>query len=181
MKPSSIDRYRVVEPVPRLPLLPTATQSLESEQETLVTSTALGGGFWRDHVEPLFEVLMTYGVELRFVPTAMQVVSFVQSIADRRDPVGIEDEFVGVQLLKLTVYRLAAPPPLATPTASHTNDPAHETPVKTFTDGWSRMVQVDSFWVPTIDGRASTTPTAAQLSESGQETLTREFNPDGGV
>ena len=124
---------------------------------------------------------MAYGVELRFVPTAMQVVSFVQSIADRRDPVGIEDEFVGVQLSKSTVLRLAAPPPLAMPTASHTNDPAHETPVKASTDAWSRTVQVDSFWVPTIDGRELTTPTAAQVSESGQETLTREFKPDGGV
>ena len=84
-------------------MLPTATQSLESEQEMLVTSTALAGGFWSDHVEPLFEVLMTYGVELRFVPTAIHVVSFVQSIADRRDPAGIEDAFAGVQLLKLTV------------------------------------------------------------------------------
>ena len=62
----------IVEPAPRLPLLPTATQSLGSEQEILVTSTALAGGLWSDQVEPLFEVLMTYGVELRFVPTAMQ-------------------------------------------------------------------------------------------------------------
>ena len=41
----------MVDPAPRLPLLPTATQSSESEQEMLVTSTALAGGLWSDHVD----------------------------------------------------------------------------------------------------------------------------------
>ena len=67
----------MVDPAPMLPLLPTATQSAGAEQEIPVTSTALLGGLWSDQVEPLLDVLTTYGVELRLVPTAMQVVSFV--------------------------------------------------------------------------------------------------------
>jgi hypothetical protein len=170
----------IVDPAPRLPVFPTPMQSSGSEHEIPVTSTALAGGSWSDQLDPLFDVVMTYGVELRLVPTAMQVVSFVQAMPDRRDPVGIEDGFVGVQSLKSTVFRLVAPPPSAMPTASHTNDPAHDTPVNTFTDGWSRSVQEEPSWVPTIDGRESTTPTATQVSESGQETLAREFKPAGG-
>jgi hypothetical protein len=65
----------IVEPAPGLSLLPTAMQSTEFEQETPVRSTAFGGGFWRDQDEPLFDVLMTYGVASRLVPTAMHVVS----------------------------------------------------------------------------------------------------------
>ena len=65
-----------------------------------MTSTALAGGFWSDHVEPLFEVLMTYGVELRFVPTAMQVVSVGQAIASSAvSQNGIES--VGVQVVEV--------------------------------------------------------------------------------
>ena len=55
-----------------------------------MTSTALAGGFCVDHVEPLFEVLMTYGVELRFVPTAIQEVSFGQSMEFSSVPNGME-------------------------------------------------------------------------------------------
>ena len=49
----------MVEPAPILPVLPTAMQSLESEQEIPVRSTAFAGGLCSDHVEPLFDVLMT--------------------------------------------------------------------------------------------------------------------------
>jgi hypothetical protein len=49
----------MVEPAPMLPVLPTAMQSSESEQEIPVRSTAFAGGLWSDHVEPLFDVLMT--------------------------------------------------------------------------------------------------------------------------
>jgi hypothetical protein len=115
------------------------------------------------------------------VPTAIQVVSFGHVIAERRVPEGIEDEFVGVQLLKFTVLRLVPPPPLAMPTTSHTNDPAHETDVNTFTDGWSRTVQVDPFWVPMMDGRELITPTAAQVRESGQDTPAKVLSPPGEV
>ena len=94
----------MVEPAPRLPVLPTATQSSESEQEIPVRSTALRGGFWSDQVEPLFEVLMTYGVELRFVPTAMQVVSFGQAIELSCVPEGYRG-WSGVQVVKSSVLR----------------------------------------------------------------------------
>jgi hypothetical protein len=168
-----------VEPAPRLPVLPTATQSSAAEHEIPVRSTALLGGLWRDQVEPLLEVLTTYGVELRFVPTAIQVVSFVQVIADSREPGGIEA--VVDQSLRSTVLRLVAPPPLARPTASQVDAAPHEMPVNKFTDGWSRLVHVDAFCVPMIDGRESMTPTATHVSEVGQETLARELSPDGGV
>ncbi len=68
----------MVDPAPVLPLLPTAMQFTALEHEMPVRSTALDGGLWDDQVEPLFEVPTTYGVELRLVPTAMQVVSLGQ-------------------------------------------------------------------------------------------------------
>ena len=49
----------IVDPAPRLPVLPTAMQSAAAEQEIPVRSTALVGGVWSDHVEPLFEVPTT--------------------------------------------------------------------------------------------------------------------------
>jgi hypothetical protein len=49
----------IVDPAPRLPVLPTAMQSGAAEQEIPVRSTALVGGVWSDHVEPLFEVPTT--------------------------------------------------------------------------------------------------------------------------
>jgi hypothetical protein len=64
----------IVEPAAGLPLSPTAMQSSAAEQEIPVRSTALGGGLCDDHTEPAFEVPTTYGVELRLVTTATQVV-----------------------------------------------------------------------------------------------------------
>ena len=49
----------IVDPAPRLPVFPTATQSSAAEQEIPVRSTALAGGVWSDHVEPLFDVPTT--------------------------------------------------------------------------------------------------------------------------
>ena len=69
----------MVDPAPVLPLFPTAMQSTAVAHEMPVRSTALGGGLWDDHVEPLFDVPTTYGVELRFVPTAIHVVSIGQA------------------------------------------------------------------------------------------------------
>ena len=63
----------IVDPAPILPVFPTAMQFAVVEQETPVRSTALLGGVWSDQVDPLFEVLTAYGVELRLVPTAMHV------------------------------------------------------------------------------------------------------------
>ena len=82
--------FMMVDPAPRLPVLPTATQSSAAEQEIPVTSTALGGGVWRDQFSPLLEVPTTYGVELRLVPTAIQVVATGQAMEFNCDPDGIE-------------------------------------------------------------------------------------------
>ena len=40
----------MVDPAPRLPLFPTATQAPGAEQEIPVTSTAFAGAVWVDHV-----------------------------------------------------------------------------------------------------------------------------------
>ena len=108
-----------------------------------MTSTALLGGVWSDQVWPLLEVSMTYGVELRFVPTAMHVVGFQHVTADKREP--DEIEAVSNQSLRSTVLRAAAPPPLARPTASQVVAVAQETPVREFTEGSSRVAQTDAF------------------------------------
>lgn len=168
----------IIEPAPAFPVVPTAMQSSAEEHEIPVSSTASVGGLWDVHVDPLSEVPTAYGVELKFVPTPIQVVSFGQTTPDRRDPIGIE--VVVVQLLKSTVLRLVGPPALAIPTATQVNDPAHEMPVNMFTAGWSRSVHVVPSWVPMIDGREAITPTATQVRASGQETLAREFSPAGG-
>jgi hypothetical protein len=108
-------------------------QSLESEQEILVTSTALAGGLWSDHVEPLFEVVMTYGVELRLVPTAMQVVSLVQSMEFGCVPNGIE--VVICQAEKSVVVSEVAPPPEAIPMATQFVDVAQARESRALIDG----------------------------------------------
>jgi len=114
-----------VEPAPRLPVLPTATQSSAAEQEIPVRSTAFAGGLWRDQVEPLLDVPTTYGVELRFVPTAIQVVSIGQAMEFNCDPRGIE--LVGCQSVKSVVVSEVAPPPEATPVATQVVDIEHAT------------------------------------------------------
>jgi hypothetical protein len=55
-------------------------------------------------------------VELRFVPTAIQVVSLVQAIELSCVPDGIE--VVNCQVAKFVVLSAVAPPPEATPTAT---------------------------------------------------------------
>ncbi len=102
----------MVDPAPMLPLLPTATQSAGAEQEIPVTSTALLGGLWSDQVEPLLDVLTTYGVELRLVPTPMQVVSLVQITARSCLPLGIELATIHAVTPPSVVLR-SLPPPLA--------------------------------------------------------------------
>jgi hypothetical protein len=106
----------IVDPAPMFPVLPTVMQFTAFEQETPVRSTPLLGGLWSDQVEPLLEVLTAYGVELRLVPTAMQVVSLVQAMDPSCDPAGID--VVGCQVEKFVVLREVAPPPEATPTAT---------------------------------------------------------------
>lgn len=49
----------IVDPAPILPVLPTAMQFVEDEQEIPVRSTALAGGLWSDQEEPLLEVPTT--------------------------------------------------------------------------------------------------------------------------
>jgi hypothetical protein len=79
------------------------------------------------------------------------------------------------------VLRPVAPPPVAIPTASHVSGPEHDTADKRFTNGWSRVIHGEPSWVPIIEGRESTTPTATQVTEVGQETLLKVFKPVGGV
>jgi hypothetical protein len=124
----------MVDPAPLLPLFPRAMQSTAFAHEMPVRSTALGGAFWSDHVAPLLEVPTRNGVELRLVPTAMQVVSFGHPIEVNREPKGMED--VVVQLSKLLVLRLVEPPPLAIPTATQCREFPHDTAVKRLTRGW---------------------------------------------
>jgi hypothetical protein len=169
----------MVEPAPMLPVLPTATQSLASEQEIPVRSTAFAGGLWSDQVEPLFDVLMTYGVELRFVPTAMQVVGFGQAMDPSCDPKGIED--VCCQVEKLVVVKEVAPPPEATPTATQAVDTEHAKDLRKLTDGWPIVVQVFPLTVPMIAGTPPTRPIAAQVIAFEHDTDDKESVPDGGV
>jgi len=133
----------MVEPAPLLPVLPTATQSLESEQEIPVRSTAFAGGLWSDHVDPLFDVLMAYGVELRFVPTAMQVVSLGQTMEFGCVPNGMETR--GVQVVRSTVLRDVAPPPSPMPATTHVVGDAHEMDVSDVTEGESNLAHVFPF------------------------------------
>jgi hypothetical protein len=81
----------------------------------------------------LFEVPTTYGVELRLVPTAMQVVSFGQAIDSSCEPEGIE--VVVCQSEKSVVESDVAPPPDATPTATQVAEVEQDTEVKKLTAG----------------------------------------------
>jgi len=106
----------MVDPAPVLPLLPTAMQSTAVAHEMPVRSMAFDGVAWDDQVEPLFEVPITYAAELRFVPTAIHVVSIGQAIEFSCVPVGMR---VGaVQVDKSTVRRDVPPPPSAIPEAT---------------------------------------------------------------
>jgi hypothetical protein len=81
----------MVEPVPVLPLLPTATQSSNEEHEMPVTSTALDGGFWDVQRAPSLFVCTTYGAELSVDPAAMQVAVLGQAMESTFDPLGIDE------------------------------------------------------------------------------------------
>jgi hypothetical protein len=106
----------MVDPVPRVPELPTATQSSAAEQEIPVISTALEGGVWSDQSSPLSEVVTTYGLELRLVPTAMQdVVVRGQTIAFSCFPLG--SDAAPHEPPPLDVMSAAAPPFVAIPSA----------------------------------------------------------------
>lgn len=83
---------------------------------------------------------MTYGSEVRLVPTAMQVVSRGQSMAVSWEPVGIE--LGSFQLEKLLVLSDVDPPPGATPTATQVVDVAQETDDRRPTVGCGRVVHV---------------------------------------
>ena len=63
---------------------------------------------------------MTYGVEVRLVPTATQVVSLGHAMAVSSEPVGMEVGAPHVE--KLTVLSEVDLPPDATPTATHVVD-----------------------------------------------------------
>jgi hypothetical protein len=81
----------IVEPVPGFPLLPTAMQSFALAHERLSRSKAFAGTLvWLVHVDPLFSVPTTYGVELKVVPTPRQFVPFTHAIS-AIEPVGIDE------------------------------------------------------------------------------------------
>jgi hypothetical protein len=127
----------------------------------------------------LFEVPTAYGVELKFVPTPIHVVSFGQAMEPSCKPEGID--VVVAQLEKLVVASEVAPPPEATPTATHVVDVEQDKELRISTVGWSRVVHVVPSTVPTIAGRPLTTPIAAQVIAFEQDTEVRESVPDGGV
>jgi hypothetical protein len=114
----------MVEPAPRFPVSPTATQSPADAHEIPVRSTALLGGVCSDQVDPLLEVVTAYGVELWLVPTAMHVVSLVQAMELSWAPTGIDE--VGCQVEKFVVVSDVAAPPEATPTATQFVEVAHD-------------------------------------------------------
>lgn len=123
----------IVDPDPRLPVLPTATQSSAAEQETPVRSTALLGAVWSVQVEPLSEEPTTKGVALRLEPTAMHVDPAGQTTALSCWPLGSEP---GDHNPPPSEVLMAAPPPaVAMPTAVHWDAETHETPESIVTEG----------------------------------------------
>ena len=131
----------MVEPVPELPLLPTATQSSRVEHEMPLTSTALEGGIWEAHDPPSLLVCITYGVGLNVDPTAIHVAVLGHAIAANFDPVGIDD--VAVQSVRSVVLKLVVFPLAASPIATQLRDEAQETADKSNADGSeARVVQL---------------------------------------
>jgi hypothetical protein len=107
----------MVEPVPVLPLLPTATQSLLFEHETPVMLTAPVAAAPTVQTPPLLEVRIAYGVAFRFVPPATQKPVGWQLTVLRTPPLG--RELGDPQLLPpLVVSSVVDPPPDAIPTAT---------------------------------------------------------------
>jgi hypothetical protein len=107
----------MVEPVPVLPLLPTATQSLLFEHESPVMLTASLGVVPTDHTPPLLVVRIAYGLASRFVPPVTQKSVGWQLTVLRTPPLG--SELGNPQLLPpLFVSRVVDPPPEAMPTAT---------------------------------------------------------------
>jgi hypothetical protein len=56
---------------------------------------------------------------------------------------------------------------------------AHDMDVSEITGGSSNVLQWSPSFVPTIEGVELTNPTATQVLVPLQDTLAREFNPDG--
>ena len=123
----------MVVPAPMLPVLPTAAHASTAEQEMLVTSTALDGGVWVDHVAPLSDVANTYGVELRFVPTAMQDATRGQTTALSCLPAGSAS--TPHEPPPSDVVSAVPPPPVAIPTAVQFVPVEQDTPDSDVTKG----------------------------------------------
>jgi hypothetical protein len=171
-----------IDPVPALPLFPTDTQSRNVEQETPVRSIAASGTVWVVQWDPSSLVPITYVLELKLVPTAIQVVSTGQEIAVSSDPEGIE--LVGVHaggLIQGLLLLRVVGPPTAIPEATQFSVVAHEIDESDKTDGWSSWVQCDPSCVPMIAGFEETTPTATHVIGPGHETLDSDSNPVGCV
>ena len=73
---------------------------------------------------PLFDVAMTYGVELRLVPTPKHPVGDPQETSLSCFPVGTEVE--GQVVPPFVVMTAVAPPPVAIPTAVQLDPSEHE-------------------------------------------------------
>jgi len=71
------------------------------------------------------------------------------------------------------------PPPSAIAEATHVVVFAHDMDVSEVTGGSSNVLQWSPSFVPTIEGVELTNPTATQVLVPLQDTLAREFNPDG--
>jgi hypothetical protein len=123
----------MVEPAALFPVVPTAMQSSGPEHEIPRRSTALAGGVWSDQVDPLVEVPITYGVELRLVPTAIQVATLGQSTELTRVPCGIDEG--GVHVDRSTVLADVGPPPSAMPVATQFVEVAQDTAFSELTGG----------------------------------------------
>ena len=143
-----------------------------------MTSTALAGGFWSDHVEPLFEVLMTYGVELRLVPTAMQVVSLVTGDGVQQCP-DRDGDWESTHV-RSTVLVSVAPPPFGECRQLHRSIPRRTRRWMSDVTRWlvEACVQVPPSVSPTIDGRLSTMPTATQVSGVGARDAFKNVSPE---
>jgi hypothetical protein len=111
------------------------------------------------------------------VPTAKQVVSLGQLIALTSDPWGIELVVCEVEK-RLTVLTEVAPPPDATPTATHVCNVEQDNEERKLTGGWYRVFH-DPPLVPTIAGLPLTTPMAAHVMALEHDTVERASVPDG--
>jgi len=143
-------------------------QSSVAEQEIPVRWIAFVGGLCVVHVDPVSEVPTTYGVELKLVPTATQVVSIGHATDWSSVPNGIARI---CQVEKFVVVTEVAPPPMAIPTATQVVEVEHDRESSETTVGLASCAQV----LPL------TLPIAAQVVAFEHDTVDSESVEGGGV